>query len=65
MDFFYFPEDRSELILPILTLLLFIALTFVAVNLVVRRSKKEEAKFEEKYKDRIEEVEKDLKKENH
>lgn len=61
MDFFYFPSDKSELIIPILTLFLFIGLAFVAVYFMVRRSKKEEERFEEDYKERIEEVEKDLK----
>ncbi|WP_338033023.1 hypothetical protein [Lentibacillus sediminis] len=54
MPFLYFPEDKSEYIPALITLLIFAALAVVTLYLIHRHSKKEEREFNEKYKQDIE-----------
>ncbi len=49
MDFLYFPQDKTEYIPSLITLVIFILATAVTLYLFYRKSKKEEALFEEKY----------------
>ncbi|MFC3041412.1 hypothetical protein ACFOGI_14280 [Virgibacillus xinjiangensis] len=53
MPFLYFPEDKSEYLPAILTLTLFIILAIGAMYLFYKNSKKEERRFNEKYRDEI------------
>ena len=55
MPFLYFPEDKSEYIPAAIMLVIFMVLAAGAMYLMYKRSKKEEEKLEEKYKDRIKE----------
>lgn len=50
MDFLYFPEDKTLYIPAFITLLVFVALAVWAMYWIKRISKKEEKKWEEKYK---------------
>ncbi|MBA2175776.1 hypothetical protein H0266_12815 [Halobacillus locisalis] len=44
MEFLYFPEDKSEYIPAIITLLFFIVLACVAMIFIIKASRKEEEK---------------------
>ncbi|SET33919.1 hypothetical protein SAMN05216389_10954 [Oceanobacillus limi] len=50
MEFLYFPEDKSEYIPAIITLIVFVAAAGVAMYMITKKSKKEENRFEEEYK---------------
>ena len=49
MEFLYFPEDKSEYIPAIITLLFFIVLACVAMIFIIKASKKEEEKSDRVY----------------
>jgi membrane protein implicated in regulation of membrane protease activity len=57
MPFLYFPEDKTEYLPAIITLIIFTVLAVVAVYLFIKKSKKDEQKFNEKYGQRIKEAE--------
>lgn len=50
MEFLYFPEDKSEYIPAFITLVIFMIGALATMYLFYKKSKKEEAYFEEKYK---------------
>ena len=57
MPFLYFPEDKTEYIPALITLLLFILLAFVVYRIIKKYSRNEEEKmkdFEEKVLERLE-----------
>lgn len=49
MEFLYFPEDKSEYIPAIITLLLFIVAASVTMILIIKASHKEEKKTNDDY----------------
>ncbi|MDY0408770.1 hypothetical protein ACFFIS_09335 [Virgibacillus soli] len=51
MEFLYFPDDKSEYLPAFITLVVFIIGAAVALYLLMKKSKKEEEMFEEKYRD--------------
>lgn len=59
MGFLYFPEDKSLYIPSFIVLALFIIGAIWAMYMIKRVSKKEEQRFEEKYKDVNKELNKD------
>lgn len=61
MPFLYFPEDKSEYIPATITLIIFMLLAVVAVYFMIKKSRKDEAKFEEEYSERIQEIESEVK----
>jgi len=56
MPFLYFPEDKSEYLPSIIVLILFIILAGVTMYLFIKKSKKDEQKFNEKFDQRIKEA---------
>ncbi len=50
MDFLYFPEDKTEYIPAVLSLSVFIALAVLTMYLIIRVSKKQEERTEERFK---------------
>lgn len=59
MPFLYFPEDKSEYLPATIVLLIFMSLAVVALYFFIKKSKKDERNFEEKYKDQIEKMDKE------
>ena len=57
MPFLYFPEDKSEYLPAVITLVIFIILAGIAMYFIYKKSKKDEQKFNEKYDQRISEAE--------
>ncbi|WP_164216537.1 hypothetical protein [Virgibacillus sp. YIM 98842] len=57
MPFLYFPEDKSEYLPAIIVLIIFTILAGVAMYLFIKKSKKDEQKFNEKFDQRIKEAE--------
>lgn len=53
MPFLYFPEDKSEYIPGMISLIIFMILAMVIFYLIIKKSKKDEAKFEEEYREQI------------
>jgi len=49
MPFLYFPEDKTEYIPAILTLIIFLLLAVMAMYFMMKKSKKDEKEFNEKY----------------
>jgi flagellar basal body-associated protein FliL len=49
MEFLYFPEDKTEYIPAIITLVIFMVLAAFTMYWFIKRSKKEEEAFNEKY----------------
>ncbi|HLS65720.1 MAG TPA: hypothetical protein VK029_01880 [Pseudogracilibacillus sp.] len=49
MEFLYFPEDKTEYIPAFITVVIFMIGALAAMYLFYKKSKKEEAYFEEKY----------------
>jgi len=49
MDFLYFPEDKADYIPGVISLAIFMCGAVIATYLIVKKSKKDEEKFEEKY----------------
>ncbi|WP_181397541.1 MULTISPECIES: hypothetical protein [Gracilibacillus] len=50
MEFLYFPEDKAEYIPAVISLIVFVIGAFVAMHFIRKASKKEEEKFDQKYK---------------
>jgi preprotein translocase subunit YajC len=50
MPFLYFPEDKTEYIPAVISLVLFMIGACVALYLIYKHSKKQEKKFDEQYK---------------
>ena len=61
MPFLYFPEDKSEYLPAVITLVIFMSLAVVAVYFMIKKSKKDEAKFDLEYSERLQEIEKEVK----
>ncbi|MCM3740200.1 hypothetical protein M3210_07955 [Oceanobacillus luteolus] len=59
MPFLYFPEDKSEYLPSVIMLIIFMSFAVLALYFFIKKSRKEEKKFEEKYKDVIDEIEKE------
>jgi len=57
MPFLYFPEDKSEYLPAVITLVIFIILAGIAMYFIYKKSKKDEQKFNEKYDQHISEAE--------
>ncbi|BAC14296.1 hypothetical protein [Oceanobacillus iheyensis HTE831] len=53
MPFLYFPEDKTEYIPAVISLAIFIVLTVVAMRLMMKKSRNDEKKFNEKYSKEI------------
>ncbi len=54
MPFLYFPEDKSEYIPAIITLVIFVIAAAVALYLFHKHSKKQEKKFDLEFKNQLE-----------
>ncbi|WP_194287368.1 hypothetical protein [Gracilibacillus oryzae] len=50
MEFLYFPEDKAEYIPAAISLFFFVAAAIIAMYFLVKHSKKEEKKWDDKYK---------------
>lgn len=53
MPFLYFPEDKSQYIPALITLILFMAAAGIAMYLVYKKSKKDEKEFNKKYEGQL------------
>ncbi|KGP72060.1 hypothetical protein [Pontibacillus yanchengensis] len=51
MEFLYFPEDKTEYIPAVLTLLVFAIGAFITMKVILKASKKEEQKANEQFGD--------------
>lgn len=49
MDFLYFPEDKADYIPGVISLVIFMIGAAVAMYLIIKKSKKDEKKFEDAY----------------
>ncbi|TFB13772.1 hypothetical protein E3U55_15315 [Filobacillus milosensis] len=49
MEFLYFPEDKTEYLPAIITLVLFMTIAVLSMRLILRKSKREQEQFEAKY----------------
>lgn len=49
MPFLYFPEDKMEYIPAVIALLIFMALAVAAMRWMMKKSRKEQEKFEQNY----------------
>lgn len=56
MPFLYFPEDKTEYIPAVISLVLFMVLACIAMYLFYKKSKKDEEKFNKEYEDRLKEA---------
>ncbi|MBR3121012.1 hypothetical protein [Oceanobacillus profundus] len=54
MPFLYFPEDKTEYIPAVIALTIFIILAVVAMYLMVKKSRKDERKFNKQYQQQLE-----------
>lgn len=59
MEFLYFPEDKMEYIPSFIMLVIFMIGAIAAMYFLLKKSKKEESYFDEKYKDKNQFVEND------
>lgn len=50
MEFLYFPEDKTEYIPAVITLIIFMIGAAIAMYFIYKKSKKEEKEFNERYK---------------
>lgn len=57
MPFLYFPEDKSEYVPALITMLIFLIIAIGAFILIKKISKKQEDKFNEEYRSVIKENE--------
>lgn len=55
MPFLYFPEDKSEYIPAVITLVIFIIAAVVALYFFLKHSKKQEEKFNMEYQQKLDE----------
>lgn len=51
MDFLYFPKDKTEYIPAFITLVIFMIGAVAAMYFIYKKSKKDEAYFDEKFED--------------
>ncbi|MFD1413464.1 hypothetical protein [Oceanobacillus jeddahense] len=58
MPFLYFPEDKMEYIPAAISLLIFIALAVVVMRWVMKKSKKDQERFEQEYHDVLKQTQK-------
>lgn len=56
MEFLYFPKDKTEYIPAFITLVIFMVGAVAAMYFVYIKNKKDEKKFDEQYKDYLEEA---------
>jgi uncharacterized membrane protein affecting hemolysin expression len=49
MEFLYFPEDKTEYIPAVIMLVIFMIGAAIAMYLIYKKSKRDEARFEETY----------------
>lgn len=63
MPFLYFPEDKSEYIPGMISLIIFMTAAVIIFYFIIKKSRKDEEEFEEKYKDLIQEIEEETKEE--
>lgn len=56
MPFLYFPEDKTEYIPAGIAMIIFMTLAVIAMRLMMKKSKKDEEKFNEKYKERLDQA---------
>ncbi|HLS60744.1 MAG TPA: hypothetical protein VK044_06410 [Virgibacillus sp.] len=52
MEFLYFPKDKSEYVPAFITLVIFMIGAVAAMYFIYKKSKKDEAYYDEKYKDK-------------
>lgn len=50
MEFLYFPEDKTEYIPAVITLVIFVCLAALAMYFLYKKSKQEEKIIDQKYK---------------
>lgn len=55
MDFLYFPEDKSEYIPAFIVLVIFMFGAVIAMQMFYKKSRKDEKKFNEQYKEYLQE----------
>ncbi|CDQ39224.1 MULTISPECIES: hypothetical protein [Virgibacillus] len=55
MPFLYFPEDKTEYIPAVITLIIFMIAASIVMYLFYKKSKKDEKKFDEQYNKKIKE----------
>ncbi|MBR7794547.1 hypothetical protein GT022_00635 [Agaribacter marinus] len=53
MPFLYFPEDKSEYIPAIITLVIFLIAASIVMYLFYKKSKNDEKKFNEQYNEQL------------
>ncbi|WP_174614123.1 hypothetical protein [Virgibacillus ihumii] len=53
MEFLYFPEDKTEYIPAVITLIIFMIGAAVAMYLFYKKSKKEEKEFNQQYQHKL------------
>ncbi|MFD1066481.1 hypothetical protein [Oceanobacillus locisalsi] len=58
MPFLYFPEDKMEYIPAVISLLLFFALAVIVMRWMMKKSKKDQERFEQEYHDILEQKQK-------
>lgn len=61
MPFLYFPEDKSEYIPGMISLIIFMTAAVIIFYFIIKKSRKDEKEFEEMYKERIQEIEEETK----
>lgn len=58
MPFLYFPDDKTEYIPAVITLVIFIALAVFFMRWIMKKSKRDQERFEKKYHDALEHAQK-------
>ncbi len=56
MPFLYFPEDKTEYIPAVISLIIFMTLACVAMYIFYKKSKKDEKEFNKKYSEQLQQV---------
>lgn len=56
MPFLYFPEDKTEYIPTVISLIIFMTLACVAMYIFYKKSKKDEKEFNKKYSEQLQQV---------
>ncbi|MFD2637664.1 hypothetical protein [Piscibacillus salipiscarius] len=49
MEFLYFPQDKTEYIPALISLLLFMTVAVLFMRMIIKKAKREQEKFESKY----------------
>ncbi|WP_231889792.1 hypothetical protein [Oceanobacillus sp. Castelsardo] len=60
MPFLYFPEDKTEYIPAVISLVIFMSLACVAMYVFYKKSKKDEEEFNKKYNEQLQRANKTI-----